>query len=386
MKYLFFLLSPFIIFAQEVEREKVVEKVSQFRSKKIYHILKDNPSIRDGLFVELYKKDTISKGVYVNGKREGVWTFNGVKNGVSFTGEYKNDIRVGNWNYKFYGDTSIVSFPETKKYYYKTGELKCSIQKYDKGVKHGKAVFYFKNGQVHQELSFEEDKLILSSDVFNYKGEILRKSSLSGGNGRLFSYDLSENNLENPTLDCKRVLTLKDGLRNGMAMVYKNQKLKSKGVYLKDHKAGVWTYLKRGKQVQENHVPDFNRTVVHSDYFMFKAEKNSTNECSYPLSFIGDKRKSSMTHFSEKLNSFITDEFDMTRVKDLPKGEYRAILVFTINSLGEVDKCKVKSKSFYAGVELERIVKSLPRMNPLILESGVPGDLLFQLPLVFRNN
>ena len=127
MKKIFIILILFvslISMGQEIKVKK--KKENEEEGKATFYVLKDNVTIKHGLYqIEAYTGSRIlKKGQYINNKKIGLWQeqyYGKEYKGPKASGNYDNDLKIGNWVYYNYdGDTmQIYNWTENKILFFK---------------------------------------------------------------------------------------------------------------------------------------------------------------------------------------------------------------------------------------------------------------------------
>ncbi len=130
----------------------------------------------------------------------------------------------------------LNSCKKTEKEYWDNGQIKSSIE-YKDGEKHGKAIYYFKNGSKQNEFIYESGILEGVSLQWNYNGVLLSSIEFSNDmmNGEAIYYDDEGKKLE--------ILHYKNDIIEGKYLrFYPNGEKKIEGFYKEGSFDGEWKY------------------------------------------------------------------------------------------------------------------------------------------------
>jgi len=203
-----------------------------------------------GIWEEYYNGQLMSKGLYKNGNRDGIWELYHDNGQLESKGLFKDDLKEGIW--EFYHDNgqlySKSSFNNGKQdgiweYYYDNGQLEMRGL-YKDDLKDGIWEEYYKNGQLESKSLYKNNRLIkklpLTESEQSKKGKLFIPRRLSGENSRFIQW-----NKEQPVVDGVQINQFThNGKKEGYwEEVDENNFFRENGYYKNGKKDGVWKYL-----------------------------------------------------------------------------------------------------------------------------------------------
>lgn len=125
--------------------------------------------------------------------------------------------------------------------------------------------------------------------------------------------------------------------------------------------------MKASKAQKSKKSEDLSSSAPTSSYPGCEGNADSMKECT-----------------SEKIQEYVADNFDANAVGEkVKKGDHRVYAQFIVDKKGMVDNVKTRSESPELATEAERILASLPQMQPA-MEDGKPIESTHTLPIVFK--
>lgn len=371
--------------------------------KEIYLVRADDQSIKEGTYQQFFRDSLITRGRYSDNKKTGLWEFNDYSGKLNFSGNYTDDIKDGKWIctlngkpsselYYSMGKTdSIFGFfengnpaVEVWRYadgsglintYYDNGNLK-EIQPTLHGKPHGEYKVFFKNGQLHRKVIYENGLMNTVLNTFNMSGNPIEGGTLKDGNGSLVSYYLYDSiNVMEMKKYCH--LGFSDGTLNGIASHYfENGKLESSGFTEKGYTVGEWKYYLEDGNIKH---------IINYNYSPFSDSKKLINAEIYSATNINTaQRNPEFQGGGEAWLEFL----ERTVHYPSPAGDFPTLGIvyidFTVSDIGTISSSRiVKSVNNAFDAEAIRVVGEMPRWNPG-LSYGIPVSMLMNMPLSFN--
>lgn len=206
---------------------------------------------RDGKWLAFFETGGLeSIGSYFRDQKTGIWKYFSPNGTLLSEGPFKNDLREGQWIY-----------------YYDDGALS-AVGSYRFGEKDGLWGLFYTNDQLQQEQTWEQGKLMETSDFYSIKGEALEPGTLENGTGTYFEYYpegelyISSNVLNGLfhgdysiyyTSGTRQANgQMKYGLQEGeWTYWHANEKPESSGSFYEGEKVGVWNYYSGRGRLRE---------------------------------------------------------------------------------------------------------------------------------------
>ncbi|WP_139062157.1 toxin-antitoxin system YwqK family antitoxin [Ochrovirga pacifica] len=423
---LFTLLFCIVAFSQDLDTQKVIEKVKGFKkTTKEYYVLKEQPEIKHGIYKEYYKKKMIVEGEYRMGEKSGDWTYKGPKGSYLQKGSFLEGKEIGFWEIyedgkrRFECIYTMNNTLSSYKAYNKEGGVTEEFQ-YDKSIGvgkgrkimstgfvmeyeadsltkyHGVLKVLYPNGELFQERKYEHGKLYSLSDIYKKNGEIEKKVKFLDGKGVFLNY--FPNPLIKGQFKVQSATTYKDSVPFGMYLQYNLEgKLIQSGMRHKNKRIGVWRLWlsKKNKYIEKTYEIDEKRgTIAYWESLANKIKEKkdvpfaSIKSQSLLMEHDGKKVSSSKKAFSDAINNYVAENFNTGLAESLnvSKGKdeiFKLAAIFKINTLGEVSDIKVRSKYKILEDEFRRVLSGLPTFIP-VFHNDRPVNILFSLPLRFR--
>lgn len=93
-------LSVLTAAGQELKKVAIsVSPAKAFPFREEYHVLKDSPKVRQGVYKKTRNHIVLEEGYYKNDKKDSTWTKYGGYGDILIKGNYTNDKKVGIWQY-----------------------------------------------------------------------------------------------------------------------------------------------------------------------------------------------------------------------------------------------------------------------------------------------
>ncbi len=371
--------------------------------KEIFLVRADDESIKEGTYQQFFNDSLITRGRYTDNKKTGLWAYFDYSGALNFSGNFNNDIKVGKWVYTlndklsaelFYslGKTdSIFGFfenghpaVEVRSYadgigmirtYYDNGFLK-EEQPTKNGKPHGLYKIYFKNGQLHRTVKYENAMIKSVVETYDMSGHAIDGGSLDEGNGSLVSYYLSDTTAI-IAMRKFRNLGFSNGALNGIAShYYENGVLESSGFTEQGLTVGEWKYYKDDGTLL--HVINYNFSPFSDSKRQLKPEIYSGIEINT------GQRNPQFQGGEEVWLDFLINTIRYPNHAE----EYPALGIvyvdFVVTDMGNVvSERVVKSVNSALDAEALRVLREMPRWNPG-LHYGIPVRMMMNMPLSFN--
>lgn len=331
--------------------QTTINRNGQLVEKKSY--LNKKMNVLDGYcLVYLPKEKLFAKGFYNKGVRFGEWEFynkylerkeryneNGLLEGTtigyhpngkeSYVGQYKNDVKIGDW----FG-------------YYEGGQLN-SIEKYnEQGKLYGESIAYFENGDTLSHGLYYEDEKIGNWKHY-YEGNGIRDDKNYGVGG------------------------LKDSLWRSY---YKDGALKSIGSYLKDSLDGEWNWYHNNGQESSIERYDNGKLIAFQFYDEQGNEENYSDKPFILPEFPGGMME---------LFKFLGKNINYPPRAQENGIAGRVVLRFKIDIEGNLHDIEiVKDIGGGCGEEAKRVVELMPQWNKCV-NHNLDEDIYYTLPVKF---
>lgn len=407
MKTIFlFLLSGVFLFAaygQSPRTAVIVNDSGDNMVKEIYLVRADDANIKEGTYQQFFNDSLITRGRYSDNKRDGFWEFFDYSGKLDFTGFYNNDIKDGKWVYTLNGNTTAElyyangkadsifgffenGFPavEVRKFpdgsgkiltYYDNGKLK-EEQPTLNGKPHGLYKVYFKNGQLHREVIYENAAIRTVVSTYDMEGNAIDGGSLKDGDGTLVAYYLYDST---GIAEMKKfsMLGFAHGVLNGIASHYfENGKLESSGFTESGNTVGEWKYYLEDGSIK--HMINYNYSPFNENKKLIRAEIYSAsgiNTGQRNPEFQGGEE--AWLTFLEKTIRFPNSADDYLTLGIV-------YVDFVVSDIGRVTSSRiVKSVNKSLDDEALRVIGEMPRWNPG-LSYGVPVSMIMNMPMSFN--
>lgn len=400
--FFFFCITHYVV-GQELK--KFILKSESGQIRKEFSAYDDSATTKHGSYQYFYKDVLLFKGQYINGLKEGAWTYYNMKGEVILRAVYKEDIKVGNWKYYYGKDTlaSVIPYSNGKINgrclgYAKNGTLTFDIQ-YVNGIKEGLAATYYINGNKKNVYYYSDG--LRQGDGYKYfpDGNLHRQVYYRNNNpcNNIIIY-----NLNNDTIDGG---TLLDG--NGSFISYNYECLKDDSFYINGKESYRYHKL-HGKQEQYFYNGAVKELKKYNDGWLSDSIIRY-NLSGKAFSIVGNNTtKNKKTYYGDNFFLEIGNEFSATYLAKFIDGESglmnflkteiiypeyvrqnniegKAVIRFTIDVLGNITDINILSSSGNNLLDAEalRTIKSMPNWIPSYID-GVPVNIYFNLPLMFR--
>lgn len=193
-------------------------------------------------------------------------------------------------------------------------------------------------------------------------------------------------------------------------MTEKDKHIKSKESYYRLRVFGDWI-MKNNKtrkieegtwneedEKRHNYMKAKEYNQTYEDYVAYRKTQDKENFVSpvgvpfssietvptYPGCDEGSNNTIRKQCFSDKIRNFVNNNFDVGLGKKLGlTGENRVYVRFVIANDGSIEDVQARAPHPELQKEAERVVNSLPQMQPGI-QNGKPVNVLYSLPIIFK--
>ncbi|NOR88588.1 MAG: hypothetical protein GQ527_13370 [Bacteroidales bacterium] len=398
---LLFIFSISLGFSQSIKTKKVKTHSKKKLRKEVYYVQAYLPSIKEGPYVEYYKKVKITEGQYSNNKKTGKWNYYDYSDKLNFSGSFIDGEMDGKWTYYYnsslaselyftkgvvdsvfgYYESGILAYDEKyfadstglSRTYFNDGSIQLIVPIKNRH-KDGVYQLFFENGQVHKETMYKEGKKYSVISSYDINGNEIFGGSLKDGNGTYIAYFTPT--MEDDSLIIQYDRNYKNGQLDGSGMFLREDgSILSKGSYIDGKRAGIWKHFKRdGTISKETNYDDIVRTK-RPRYLNYIGEILNTKDTAIIDKFWVNSEFQG--GYKEYL-SFRNNNYVYPRALR-GKGYYGSIVAsFTISITGEIGHIEI-DKGFVKEFEQEviKILEMMPRANPE-LDHGVPQGIIMR--------
>lgn len=371
--------------------------------KEIYFVRDAQRNIREGTYQQFFMDSLITLGRYADNKKTGLWEFFDYSNKLNFAGNYVDNLKDGEWVYYlndqvsaqiYYNagktDSIFGYFENTSpacevrrfadgsgeiKTFYDNGKLK-EVQPTQNGKPQGIFQIYFKNGQLHREVLYNNGNINTVLNSFDMAGNAINGGNLKDGSGNIVSYYISDNPEITPMKKCYN-FGFSDGTPTGIGShYYENGNLESSGFLKKTYTVGEWKYYKEDGSIKH---------IINYDYSPFSEKRRQLNPEIYSGAQINTgSRIPEFPGGEEKWLNYLI------KTVHYPNDAYNFLSLgivyvdFVVSDIGVIHSSHVvKSVNQALDNEALRVVEQMPRWNPG-LRYGIPVSLIMNMPLSFN--
>lgn len=393
---LFCIIVSLNCFSQKETKNRTVLSAGDLVKEK-FSVLSDLEFIKHGLYNKYFNGILIIEGFYTDDNKDSLWKYNMNSTGIKYYGNYKNDLKEGEWVYmkndtilakiNYLKDSIIyaISYQNNNKLIeekFKTpGNGKC-IKFYPNGNKRieynlktnyldSLVTIYFPNGKIHRKILMKNDEVFTCLETYDFQGNIIDGGNLNEGNGKYIQYTFDKTGKNESRLAIRTISNFENGIINGYFCRYdEKDSLSEEGEFFLGQKNGKW----------------FESIRKSNPYYYYLADKT-----------IANKFKLGLDSYNFSLFD-ISPDFpggDQSRIKFLvnnvkypsssrEKGEMGTVYVsFIINKTGEIKNIKIlRGVSKNIDNEVLRVISLIPMFLPGFAD-GMPVEIQFNMPMKF---
>jgi TonB family protein len=409
MKFLKLCIAPLaasvVVISSCSPYEIIKENPSKHQVDKI-SVLRSNPAVKNGEFLQYYQNTLITKGRYLNDQKTGIWYYYSGPNQIERIGSYTNGVKDGQWTHYYQNgvlaskiyfnqgviDSTLGYYPNgtlAHHYarandgsgkgtsYYPNGQV---IEKFSTqdNLLHGLCSHYFDNGSLHRELVFRDDGVVSIGNTFDRAGQLISGGTVSHDSVQLISYHFTKD-FGSDALPIEQIENYVNGQRSGSYRSLDSAgNLLTSGQYYQGMKVGMWTeYAPNGTiKIRTNYDNVLRDSYSECCEYGLYYGSNVPN-----MSFIKPQFFGSNTYAQ-----FISSNVTYPPVPRNMGIEGKVIASFIVSTEGEPQNIQiVQSAHPQLDEEVIRLIKSMPHWSPG-LNFGVPVRTSFLLPVNFRLN
>lgn len=381
----------------------IEEKPSRFQVDKI-SVLRSNPTVKNGEFLQYYQNTLTTKGRYLNDQKIGIWYYYSGPNQIEHIGSYTNGVKDRQWTYYYQNGvlastiyyslgaidsargyhlngTLAYHFAQTKDglgrgtSYYPNGRVVEEFSTKD-NLLHGLCTYYFDDGSLHRELEFRDGDVVSIGPTYDRAGQLISGGTVSNDSVQLISYHFTKDY----GIDKLQVQCIENQVNGVMSGSYRSLdsagNLLTSGQYVQGMKVGVWI----------DYAPD---GTIRSRTNYDNVHRESTTDCceSGPyygnhdlvLSFIKPLFFGSKTHVQ-----FVGSNVTYPPLARNMEIEGKVVASFVVSADGEPQNIQIlQSVHPQLDEEVIRLINAMPRWSPG-LNFGIPVRTSFVLPVNFR--
>lgn len=368
-----------------------------------YFVLKDNKSIKQGVYLYRYRGKEQVKGQFENNMQIGEWVYS-PNNDFKIVGTFTNGKKDGEW--KYYKNKNLISvlnyengkLEGTSNGYYENGQIACETY-YKNNELDGLRKLYYSNGQIKESIKYIEGKKEGDCNFYSESGDLIYV--LTYRDGEQYNLDVKNSNSK----DICYGGNLKDG--NGIFIIYtkdsetekkqtrllktyKNGKLHGSikgytedgkpyfsGQYMNGYMVGMWNYyinsVKSKKSISYNYADSIK---LDSSRRILKYSESFIDEASLMPGFDNGDKDNFRYHIMKSL------QYPLKAQENGISG--RVYVDFKVGITGLVyDVNILESDDPILNAEALRVVKSSPLWIPGFNDQ-LPVSVHFTFPIIFQ--